>query len=52
VFVSASAPLIDTVFILSRVGNTGGGLKRNKIPIVLQVQQSKRRQRVRVKAAS
>ncbi len=51
-FVSASAPLIDTVFILSRVGNTGGGLKRNKIPIVLQVQQSKRRQRVRVKAAS
>jgi hypothetical protein len=52
VFVSASAPLIDTVFILSRVGSTGGGLKRNKIPIVLQVQQSKRRQRVRVKAAS
>ena len=30
-FVSASAPLIDTVFILSRVGSTGGEPIRNKV---------------------
>jgi len=47
-----SGGTVEPSFIAPWVGNACGGLKRNKIPILLQVEQSKRKQAVHVNAAS